>query len=236
MTYRKWGCSPRAWYVMLFAENPNLSTLTRTWFGGQSTGLEETVMMGALGSWPDDGRGEERVIFVSTDAILVVWLLNTGAVGIHLRKFRPQSHTQGCLKERAYKKDAESPYQREFRYPEWTYLNRGCNLWTWTLNNESSLHLIWVAIPLLSEISGHWFLYLLGVAASNSRSSVTPPTGFAGIAKQSLQEEALCPSIHTTGLSMLSRLNHGILGGFIIGQYRSTATWTNIQVWLSYGE
>lgn len=56
---------------MLFAENPNLSTLTRTWFGGQSTGLEETAMMGALGSCPDDGRGEERVIFAS-GVILVV--------------------------------------------------------------------------------------------------------------------------------------------------------------------
>jgi len=56
---------------MLFAENPNLSTLIRMWFGGQSTGLEETAMMGALGSCPDDGRGEERVIFVSADVILV---------------------------------------------------------------------------------------------------------------------------------------------------------------------
>jgi hypothetical protein len=57
---------------MLFAENPNLSTLTSTWLGGQSTGLEATAMMGALGSCPDDGRGEERVIFASAVVILVV--------------------------------------------------------------------------------------------------------------------------------------------------------------------
>jgi len=49
-----------------------------TWFGGQSIGLEETAMMGALGSCPEDGRGEVRVIFTSRVVILVVYLIGCG--------------------------------------------------------------------------------------------------------------------------------------------------------------
>ena len=49
----------------LFAENPNRSTLTRTWFDGMCSGFEDWTMMGWWGFWPEEGRGTHSVKFVS---------------------------------------------------------------------------------------------------------------------------------------------------------------------------
>jgi hypothetical protein len=50
---------------MLFAENPNLFTLTTIWSGGHDVGLFAKARAGALGSSLEDGRGEHKVAFRS---------------------------------------------------------------------------------------------------------------------------------------------------------------------------